>query len=131
MTCYSAPPRYNGSTRTAPAEALRLQVRYNTAGGRNFVSQRILLLLTDLEIGGTPTVVRELAIRLNDPPNVLVEVACLSKWGPIADQLRNAGIEVRALGAAGVRDLGAIRRAIKLIRERRFDTVFSFLIHAN
>src|SRR4051794_484999 len=114
MTCYSAPPSYNGSTRTAPAEALRLQARYNTAGGRNFVSQRILLLLTDLEIGGTPTVVRELAIRLNDPPRVHVEVACLAKWGPVADQLREAGVEVTALGAAGVRDVGVIRRFIRV-----------------
>lgn len=94
--------------------------------------RRILLLITDLEIGGTPTVVRELAIRLNDPPRLRVEVACLGKWGPVADQLRDAGIEVAALGAAGVRDLPSIVwRFVKLVRERQIDTVFSFLIHAN
>ena len=61
--------------------------------------RRILLLITDLEIGGTPTVVRELAVRLHDPPGVHVEVACLSKWGAVAEQLREAEIEVTALNA--------------------------------
>ena len=45
--------------------------------------RRILLLNTDLEIGGTPTVVRELAIRLNAPPDVVVEVGCLKPAGPV------------------------------------------------
>ena len=74
---------------------------------------------------------RELAIRLNDPPEVLVEVACLSKWGPVADQLRDAGVEVTALAAAGVTDVRVLWRFVKLARERKFDTVFSFLMHAN
>jgi glycosyltransferase involved in cell wall biosynthesis len=93
--------------------------------------RRILLLITDLRIGGTPTVVRELALRLNDPPEVNVEVACLSPWGPVADQLRAGGIEVTALNAKGAGDVGVIGRLIKLIRSRGYDTVFSFLIHAN
>jgi hypothetical protein len=52
------------------------------------LQRRILLLITDLEIGGTPSVVRELAIRLHDPPRVVVDVACLSAWGPTADQIQ-------------------------------------------
>src|SRR5437773_1188049 len=96
------------------------------------VPRRILLLITDLEIGGTPTVVRELAIRLRKPPDVEIEVACLSKWGPVADQLRDSGVEVTALDARGVRDLlRVVRKLVRLIRDRKFDTVFSFLIHAN
>jgi glycosyltransferase involved in cell wall biosynthesis len=89
-------------------------------------------LITDLEIGGTPTVVRELAIRLQNPPNVEIEVACLSKWGPVADQIREAGVDVTAFDARGGRDLlGVVRRLVRLIRDRSFDTVLSFLIHAN
>jgi glycosyltransferase involved in cell wall biosynthesis len=95
------------------------------------VPRRILLLLTDLEIGGTPTVVRELATRLHSPPDVEVEVACLSKWGPVADQIRATGITVTALNATSPRDARAIWRVVRLVRLRRFDTVFSFLIHAN
>lgn len=94
--------------------------------------RRILFLITDLEIGGTPTVVRELALRLNDPPHVVVEVACLKGWGPVADQLRDSGILVTAFDARRASDLPfAAWRLCRLIRERRFDTVFSFLIHAN
>jgi glycosyltransferase involved in cell wall biosynthesis len=95
----------------------------------------LLLLITDLEIGGTPTVVRELAIRLNRENGAGgngVTVACLSRWGPVADQLREAGVAVIAFDASGAKDLFATtRRLISLIRSERFDTVFSFLIHAN
>jgi glycosyltransferase involved in cell wall biosynthesis len=93
--------------------------------------RRILLLITDLEIGGTPTVVRELAIRLHRLPDVHVEVACLAPWGPVADQLVAAGVNVTALEARGANDLAAIGRLIELIHHREFDTVFSFLVHAN
>jgi glycosyltransferase involved in cell wall biosynthesis len=95
------------------------------------VTRRILLLNTDLEIGGTPTVVRELAIRLHRPPGACVEVACLAAWGPVADQLVAAGISVSALGARGAADLRVVRRLIDLIHTRSFDTVLSFLLHAN
>jgi glycosyltransferase involved in cell wall biosynthesis len=95
------------------------------------MARRILLLITDLKIGGTPTVVRELAIRLNRPPEVVVEVACLDAWGPVADQLQSAGITVTALNARGPWDLGVFVRLIGLVGRGQFDTVFSFLIHAN
>jgi glycosyltransferase involved in cell wall biosynthesis len=93
--------------------------------------RRILLLITDLEIGGTPTVVRELARRLNSPPETVVDVACLSAWGPVADQVRAAGVRVFPLNARGTSDVGAIARLGQLIRVQRYDTVFSFLVHAN
>ncbi|HEX3359329.1 MAG TPA: glycosyltransferase, partial [Tepidisphaeraceae bacterium] len=95
------------------------------------MARRILLLVTDLEIGGTPTVVRELAIRLKNLSGVYVEVACLAGGGPVVGQLKEGGIAVTALGAASVRDVGVIGRLVALIREHRIDTVFSFLIHAN
>jgi len=94
--------------------------------------RRILLLITDLKIGGTPTVVRELAVRLRDPGQVTIEVACLSPWGPVADQLRDAGVKVTALGAGGLHDMQRTWwRLVRLIRGGGFDTVFSFLVHAN
>jgi glycosyltransferase involved in cell wall biosynthesis len=94
--------------------------------------RRILLLITDLEIGGTPTVVRELATRLNDPPNVVVEVACLKPWGPVADQLRDAGIEVTAFDARRPWSLlRTVKRLRRHVEEKRFDAVLSFLVHAN
>jgi glycosyltransferase involved in cell wall biosynthesis len=97
------------------------------------VPRRVLFLITDLEIGGTPTVVRELAVRLHRPDQgVHVEVACLSKRGPVADQIEAAGVEVTALGATRATQLlPTSRRLAHLVRDRRFDTVFSFLLHAN
>ncbi len=96
------------------------------------MSRRILLLITDLQIGGSPTVVRELAIRLNAIDGVTCDVACLSTWGPTADQLRDAGVQVSALDARGAHDLPrTISRFVKLVREQQYDTVMSFLIHAN
>jgi glycosyltransferase involved in cell wall biosynthesis len=98
--------------------------------GKPHLNPRLLLLITDLEIGGTPTVVRELSTRLFKA-GVDVEVACLSRWGPVADQIKSAGVPVTALDAQGSSDWKVLGRLIHLIRERRFTTVFSFLIHAN
>lgn len=74
---------------------------------------------------------RELAVRLNDPLSVRVDVACLSPWGPVADQIRSRGVRVMALNARGASDLGAVLRLNRLIGEQQYDTVMSFLIHAN
>ena len=93
--------------------------------------RRLLLLNTDLEIGGTPTVVRELAIRLRDAGAAQVEVACLGRRGPVADEIAEAGIGVTALDARGPSDLLVLRRLIRLISDRKIETVLSFLVHAN
>jgi glycosyltransferase involved in cell wall biosynthesis len=95
------------------------------------VPRRILLLITDLQIGGTPTVVRELAIRLNDPPSVIVDVGCLGMRGPVADQTESANVRTAVLGARGATDVRVLLRLAGLIRNGHYDTVFSFLIHAN
>jgi len=94
--------------------------------------KRILLLITDLQIGGTPTVVRELALRLKAAGDAYIEVACLSRWGPVADQISQAGIRVTALEARNSISLPiVVWRLVRLIRARQIDTVFSFLVHAN
>ncbi|HEX8912785.1 MAG TPA: glycosyltransferase [Humisphaera sp.] len=94
--------------------------------------RRILLLITDLKVGGTPTVVRELAVRLREPGRVDVAVACLSPWGPVADQLRAAGVAVTSFGARSTAELpAAVAKLARLVRGGGFDTVFSFLVHAN
>ena len=91
--------------------------------------RRLLLLNTDLLRGGTPTVVRELAVRLRRE-GVDVEVACLSRWGPVADELRDAGVPTVALDGSP-RDAFVVDRLVRLIRARRYTTVLSFLMHAN
>jgi glycosyltransferase involved in cell wall biosynthesis len=99
---------------------------------RDGVPRRLLLLNTDLELGGTPTVVRELARRLHDPPCVRVEVACLGRRGPVANQISELGINVTAFDARRSRDLfRVVRQLVDHVRDRRIDTVLSFLMHAN
>lgn len=98
---------------------------------RGGVARRVLLLITDLLIGGTPTVVRELAVRLTKASNAHVEAACLSGWGPVADQLTQQGIGVTALNAGSALDMRIIPRLVKLLRYHRIDMLFSFLVHAN
>jgi glycogen(starch) synthase len=94
--------------------------------------RRLLLLVTDLQRGGTPTVVRELAIRLTrSAPVAHIEVACLAPWGPVADQIRCAGVTVTALNSSGPTDVRTLPRLVSLLKRGRFDTIFSFLIHAN
>jgi glycosyltransferase involved in cell wall biosynthesis len=95
------------------------------------VPRRILLLLTDLQIGGTPAVVREVAVRLHSPPGVEVTVACLDREGPVAEQIRRRGPAVVTLDARSRHDLRVIRRLSHLIQEQGIDTVLSFLVHAN
>jgi glycosyltransferase involved in cell wall biosynthesis len=95
------------------------------------VQRRILLLITDLKIGGTPTVVRELALRLRGIDGFHVEVACLDQWGPVADELRAAGLEVTALNAKGPSDFTVGPRLVRLIRGHHINTLLSFLVHAN
>jgi glycosyltransferase involved in cell wall biosynthesis len=110
---------------------LRCGLNFSLAFVYTAAVRRILLLITDLEIGGTPTVVRELAVRLHRPPEVRVDVACLAGRGPVADQIQAHGIVVKTLDARGTRDLGVFKRFIKLLQSESYDTVFSFLIHAN
>ena len=93
--------------------------------------RRLLLLVTDLQRGGTPTVVRELATRLRTPDQH-VEVACLAPPGPVAAEIGAAGIAVTSFGATRPTQLPAVvRRLRRLVRDRQIDTVFSFLVHAN
>jgi glycosyltransferase involved in cell wall biosynthesis len=90
----------------------------------------LLLLITDLELGGTPTVVRELAVRLRLAGSS-VGVACLSGPGPVATQLTAAGVPVWPLHARGAADLAVFHRFARLVDSEKVDTVFSFLVHAN
>lgn len=95
------------------------------------MQRQILLVITDLEIGGTPTVVRELATRLRSD-DVHIEVVSLKSIGPVGEELIARDVDVTAMNAKGVSSLpAAIRELRRVIADRRIDTVVSFLIHAN
>jgi glycosyltransferase involved in cell wall biosynthesis len=95
------------------------------------VQRRILLLITDLQVGGTPAVVKQLALALHADPDFDVQVACLDRAGPVAEQISSAGIGVTSLNARGNWDVSVISGLVALARREKIDTIFSFLIHAN
>jgi glycosyltransferase involved in cell wall biosynthesis len=88
--------------------------------------KRVLLFVTDLEVGGTPTVVRELARRLP-----AAHIACLGRRGPVAEQIEQDSIGVTAFGVGLLQLPAAVRRLRRLVREERIEIVLSFLVHAN
>jgi glycosyltransferase involved in cell wall biosynthesis len=88
----------------------------------------LLLFTTDLEIGGTPTVVRELAMRLN-AGGIETHVGCLGRFGPIAEELAAAGVIVWALDASPRRVWWAAGELWR--RAEPFSHCLSFLMHAN
>lgn len=88
-----------------------------------------MLVVTDLRIGGTPTVVRELALRLRTRASI--HVVSLADEGPVGAEIARAGVSLSALEMRGVRDVLAVRRLAGILRDERIDTCCSFLIHAS
>ncbi len=91
---------------------------------------RVLLFVTDLKLGGTPTVVRELARRL-PADDCVVDVACLGGFDETARQIADDGARVDAFDVGATKLPYAVRRLRDLVRARGIDVVFSFLVHAN
>ena len=91
---------------------------------------RILLLATDLNLGGAPLVVKQLACGL-DKARFEVHVAGLAGTGPVADDLCDAKIPTTCLGATGPTDLRILGRLARLIYQFRPHILHCFLLHAN
>jgi len=87
---------------------------------------RVLLFVTDLKLGGTPTVVRELARRLP-----AAHVACLGGDDEMAKAIRDDGVAVTAFDCGVAQLPSAVRRLRELVAAERIDVVLSFLVHAN
>lgn len=91
---------------------------------------RVLLLVTDLDIGGTPLQVYNIARGLRNL-HADVTLACLGQEGDVAKMARNTGFEAFCLGARSATDVAVLVRLAKLIRRIQPDIVHSFLVHAN
>jgi len=98
---------------------------------------RILLLITDLEAGGAPLIVKELACGLNrglfcDGKLAFdVSVACLGGDGEVAKQLRENSIPVYCLGASNCRDWKVGFQLGHLIGKLKPHILHCHLMHAN
>lgn len=99
---------------------------------------RVLLLITDLEVGGAPLAVKALAEGLaacedkkGSDRRFEVRAASLAGEGPVAGQLRRVGIRVDCLGALGPWDVRVFIRLARLIRAYQPDILHCHLLHAN
>ncbi|MDB1086301.1 glycosyltransferase [Streptomyces sp. ACA25] len=87
---------------------------------------RVLHVITGLGVGGAERQLRALLRRLP----VTCEVLTLTNPGPVADDLRADGIPVTHLGMGGNRDVAALPRLTRVIREGRYDVVHTHLYRA-
>ena len=91
---------------------------------------RVVLLVTDLERGGTPLRLARLACGLRDA-GVEIHVGCLAPPGPVSDKLETAGIPTFACNARHSRDLLTLWRLAKHLRQIKPDLIHATLTHAN
>ncbi|WP_097946909.1 glycosyltransferase [Streptomyces sp. ms115] len=87
---------------------------------------RALHVITGLGVGGAE---RQLRLLLRHLP-VECDVVTLTNPGAVAEELRSDGIRVTHLGMRGNRDLSAVGRLARLIRDGRYDLVHTHLYRA-
>lgn len=92
---------------------------------------RICHVITDLDVAGAETMLTRLAKGM-DPSRFEVSVVSLIEPGPLAEELRLAGVKVESLNAArGRPSLRAAVRMIALLRRDRPKIVQTWLYHAD
>lgn len=91
---------------------------------------RVMLLVTDLERGGTPLRIARLARGLKRE-GIEAHVGCLAPAGSVSRELDRDGIATFACDAAGPRDFGALARLSAHVRRIRPALIHANLTHAN
>ncbi|MBN1765197.1 MAG: glycosyltransferase, partial [Sedimentisphaerales bacterium] len=91
---------------------------------------RVLLLNTDLNIGGAPHFVRDLACGL-DKSEFDVQVASLAPEGPVAKEIQAASIPVHCMGAKGILDVRIFYHLARIISTFRPHILHASLVHSN
>lgn len=91
---------------------------------------RLLLLITDLKVGGVPLHVLRLATSL-PRDRFRVRVVSLADIGPVGERLLAAGIPVDACDAVSARDARALLRLAGYVRRYRPHVLHAVLFHAN
>jgi glycosyltransferase involved in cell wall biosynthesis len=91
---------------------------------------RVVLLVTDLQRGGTPLRLAGLA-RGMKAAGVEIAVGCLASPGPVSDELESASIPTFACGARSAHDVFVFRRLAKHLRRIKPELIHATLTHAN
>ncbi|MFG2330286.1 glycosyltransferase [Streptomyces sp. NPDC048604] len=87
---------------------------------------KVLHVITGLDIGGAE---QQLRLMLRHLP-VRSEVVTLTAPGPVARGIEADGTPVTHLGMAGNRDLKALPRLVRVVRQGRYDVVHTHLYRA-
>jgi glycosyltransferase involved in cell wall biosynthesis len=87
---------------------------------------RVLHVITGLGVGGAE---QQLRLMLRHLP-MGCDVVTLTNPGAVADGLRADGVRVRHLGMRGNRDLAALPRLVRLMRDGGYDLVHTHLYRA-
>ena len=92
---------------------------------------RLLWLIDSLNVGGAESLIVPFVRRL-DRAKFEVSICCLTTIGgnAIEPLLRSEGVSIVNLGARNLRDLGAFRRLLRLVREERIDLIHAHLTYA-
>jgi glycosyltransferase involved in cell wall biosynthesis len=91
---------------------------------------RLMLLVTDLQRGGTPLRIARIARGLHHL-GVDVHVGCLAPPGPVGAELADDGVPTFACHAADARDFLALKRLSQHVRRLRPHLIHATLTHAN
>lgn len=91
---------------------------------------RVVLLVTDLERGGTPLRLARTARELGRR-GVEVTVGCLAPPGPVSLELSDNGVPTFGCGARSQWDLSALVRLAERLAEIQPDLIHATLTHAN
>ncbi|MBX6765754.1 MAG: glycosyltransferase [Actinomadura rubrobrunea] len=89
---------------------------------------RVLHVITGLGRGGAEQQLLQLVRHM--PGSIDTEVAVLTRPGPVAAALRARGVRVHEIGMRGNRDLSALPKLARLMRDGRYDVVHTHLYRA-
>jgi glycosyltransferase involved in cell wall biosynthesis len=90
----------------------------------------VLLLVESMEVAGAEQVVLSLALGL-DPTRFRPLVGCLVDEGPLAHELKRAGVPVFALGKRRGFDVSIVGRLVRVLRDERIDVVHTHVWNAD
>ncbi len=95
------------------------------------MARRVVFLITDLDLGGMPLIVRRIVRGLKYLGRWEPTVVSIKPPGIVGRWIRHENVEVIGLNAQSVHDTRAVRRWIKTIEEINPAVVVSVLVHAN
>ncbi|HMD53852.1 MAG TPA: glycosyltransferase, partial [Phycisphaerae bacterium] len=95
------------------------------------MARRVVFLITDLELGGSPLVVRRIVRGLNQTGRWEASVVSIKSPGVVGRWIRHDGTDVLSLHTRRITDVGIITRWLRMLRKLQPHVVISVLIHAN